>query len=544
MSSENKNNSFIRGATVLAAAGILSRLLGLFFKVPLYHMYGSYGNGIFYNVTNIYNFLLMVSTVGIPVAISKMVSENLALKDYKAVTDTLTVSFRTLIAVGGISTAILLFGAQAIINFTGWPQDSFWSIIAIAPAPLIISLCCAYRGYYQGFQLMNPTAISQIVEQIVRVVLGLAICAFGVYVLNDIGIGVAGSVFGATAGGLAALGVLLFVFPLFKKRERRVYSAAEKEERKKSLKDLFIRLLYIAIPVTLTSSVVSLFAVFDSFIYVPRLALAGINTDMATTMIGDFGNAEILINIPLVISGNLAVAFMPSISESFALKEQNILNDKINLAIQVLLLVGLPCCVGLSVLSYGVSDILFPGSDCGYYLYLYAYVTIFMMLSNTFQSILQGIDKFFIPLFTLAIATVIRFVSAWFFLAIPEINIFGIIYAGLITFIFLTVSNYIFLQRISHVKLGWGKLLSFTFSTILMGLGVQAVYHLIKLIIPSSISTIISSAIGVVISVIFGVIVYYIAVIMTNGLSEELLDSLPGNQYLRPSYERINKFLQ
>ncbi len=528
--------SFIKGASILAAAGILSRVLGLFFKIPLYRMYGSYGNGIFYNVTNIYNFLLMISTVGIPVAISKMVSENLALKDYRAAKDTLSISLKALIVVGGLSTALLLFGAQAIINLTGWPQDSFWSIIAIAPAPLIVSICCAYRGYYQGFQLMNPTAISQIVEQIVRVIIGLAICAYGIYILNNVGIGVAGSVFGATAGAIASLVVLLMVYPLFKRKERRVYHLAATEPQKKSTKMLLKRLVYIAVPVTLTSSIVSLFSVIDSLMYVSRLAVAGISTDMATTMIGDFGNAEMLVNIPLVISGNLAVAFMPAISESYALHEQKELNEKINLSVQVILLVGLPLTVGLSILSYGVSALLFPGSACGYYLVVYSYVTFFMMMANIFQGILQGIDKFFVPLATLLVGTVIRIVSAWILLAIPSINIYGIIWAGMITFVFLTVSNYYFLKKYSRFKLNWKKVISFIFSSVVMGFGVQALYQLCDIILPNSIS--------LVLSVLFGIVLYFIVVVLTKGLTMEIIETLPGRRYIEMGYKKIESLVK
>ena len=180
--------SYIKGATILTAAGILSRLLGLFFKVPLYHLIGSYGNGIYYNVTNIYNLLLMVSTVGLPTAISKMVSENAALHDYRSVGRVFKVSFYSLLVVGAAATLFLFFGAQWIIDSTGWTQDAYWSIIAIAPAPLIISLCSAYRGYFQGFQIMNPTAVSQILEQVVRVGIGLLLAWYGAVILGNIGL--------------------------------------------------------------------------------------------------------------------------------------------------------------------------------------------------------------------------------------------------------------------------------------------------------------------------------------------------------------------
>lgn len=533
--SSQKAGSFIKGATILTAAGILSRLLGLFFKVPLYHMYGSYGNGIFYNVTNIYNFLLMVSTVGVPVAISKMISENLARRDYCAVKDTFKVSLYTLIAVGGVSTLFLLFGAQWIINTTGWPQDSYASIIAIAPAPLIISVCCAYRGYYQGFQIMNPTAISQIIEQIVRVVLGLALCAYAVYVLNDVGLGVAGSVFGATAGGLAALIVLMLVFRPFRHKERRVFEAAEHMRPVQSTKQLFRRLLYIAVPVTLTSSIVSLFSVIDSAIYVPRLSAAGIGAALSTSMIGDLGNAEILINIPLVISGNLAVAFMPSISESFALRDHKILKEKINLAVQLIILVGLPCCVGMSVLAHEIFDLLFPGSKWGGdYLTIYAFVTLFMMLSNTFQGILQGIDRFKIPLMTLGGAAVIRTVVEYILLGIPAVNLYAIIYAGLAAFIFLCVSNYLFLKKYTGVALGYRSIAAVVLSSVLMGACVYGAAALCRSFLPN--------AVTLVLGVVIGVIVYFAAVVLTGGMSIELLEALPGGGRLRPLFDRLSAY--
>lgn len=530
--SKKAAGSYIKGATILTAAGILSRLLGLFFKVPLYQIIGSYGNGIYYNVTNIYNLLLMVSTVGLPTAISKMVSENAALHDYKSVTRVFNVSFFSLLTVGAAATAFLLFGAQWIIDSTGWTQDSYWSIIAIAPAPLIISLCSAYRGYFQGFQIMNPTAVSQILEQVVRVALGVLLAWYGAIALGNIGYGVAGSVFGATAGGIAALILLLVLYLMYRSKNKIKLSHSRPGVETKSYKHLLKRLVYIAIPVTLTSAIVSLFSVIDSWIYTPRLAVAGIDAITATGMIGDLGNAEILINIPLVISGNLAVATMPSISESYILGDKKLLNEKINLAIELIILVGLPCCIGLSVLSGGIFDLLFPGSEYGgSYLLYYAYVTLFMMLSNTFQSALQGIDKFKLPLYSLGIAAVIRFASEWVLLAIPSINLYGIIISGMLTFVFLTISNYLFLRKYTGVRIDWRHLLAVFASSAVMGLLVWLCYYGLKMFIPRSVS--------VIIAVVVGVFVYGFMMIITGGLTPEVLVQLPGHAKLVPLYNRF-----
>lgn len=529
---ESKAGSYLKGATILTAAGILSRLLGLFFKVPLYYLIGSYGNGIFYNVTNIYNLLLMVSTVGLPTAISKMISENAAVRDYQGVSRVFRIALYALFTVGILSSAFLMFGAQWIIDMTGWPQDSYWSIIAIAPAPLIISLCSLYRGYFQGFQIMNPTAVSQILEQIVRVALGLLLAFVGAKVMNDIGYGVAGSVFGATAGGLIALLVLFVQYNFFQKKQKKVFSRQNPNAKARPMSFYLKRLVYIAIPVTLTSAIVSLFSVVDSWIYIPRLAKAGIDAMTATDMVGDLGNAEILINIPLVISGNLAVATMPSITESFTLGNRKLLREKINLAIQLIIIVGLPCCVGMSVLSDGIFDLLFHGSEYGgSILRWYAFATMLMMASNTFQSALQGIDRFRLPLYSLGIGAIIRISSSWILLAIPQINIYGIVISNLLTFAFLTVANYLFLKHYTGVRLEMGLLVKLILSSAVMGLLVWLCYEGMLMILPRTVS--------LILAIIIGVAVYALMIVLTGSLTADILYAIPGSGKILPYYNRL-----
>ncbi|MEG0378626.1 MAG: oligosaccharide flippase family protein, partial [Eubacterium sp.] len=268
----NKANSFIKGATVLAAAGIFSRILGVFYKVPLYEMVGSYGNGLISNATTIYQMLLMVSTVGLPVAISKMISESIAIKDYKGAKSVFNVSFWALIVLGGIATLFLFFGAEWIISVSKWDPETYPSMIAIALAPLIISICSAFRGFFQGFQIMTPTAISQIIEQIVRVGMAVFLCWF--CMSNGYGVGMAagGAVAGSTIGGIFAALILWFLYWAFTTANKRKF---EKTNRKIPLtrKAIFKRLVIIAVPVTLTSAIVSVFSLVDSLIYVQRLAV-------------------------------------------------------------------------------------------------------------------------------------------------------------------------------------------------------------------------------------------------------------------------------
>ncbi len=530
-----RTSSYLKGASILVGAGILSRLLGVFFKIPLYQMVGSYGNGIYGNVTSIYNLLLMVSTVGFPVAISKMVSENIAKKEYATAHRVFKISMAILVVLGTLSSLFLFFGAEWIIEVANWTAESYPALVAIALAPLFISFVSAYRGFFQGFQIMTPTAISQILEQLIRVFLGMLLCWVMVGQFG-IGLGVGGAVFGATAGGLVAAILLSFLYHEFVAANKRLLKTRTRK-RQRSNRELLKRLVIISIPVTLTSALVAMFSTVDSFIYVSRLAVAGIDEITATMMFGDFTNAETLITIPLVISGNLAVAMIPAISESFAKRDRKEMNEKIVLAIRVILLVAFPSCIGLSVLSYGIFDLLFPGSPYGgFILSTYSYATIFMMLSNTFQSILQSIDRFRIPLINLGIAIIIRFFTGWIFLSIPFFNIQGIVISSVITFAFLTVANYLSVKRYTHVDVDFFHILiKPLFAAVIMGILVFFAYK--------SISALLGGFIGIVISLIIGVLVYSFALILIRGITEKEIKVLPGSRTLLTFYRRLNRLI-
>ena len=528
----DRSSSFLKGASILAAAGILSRLLGLFFKIRLYQLVGSYGIGIYGNVTNSYNLLLMISTIGLPVAISKMVSENIAKNEYATAHRVFKISLAILILMGVASSLFLFFGAEWIIETANWTAESYPAIVAIALSPFFISICAAYRGFFQGFQIMTPTAISQIVEQIIRVFLGVLLCwvfasSFG------IGLGVGGAVFGATAGGIVAAILLGYLYHGFTSQNKQLLKTRTRR-RQRTNGSLLKRLVIIAIPVTLTSALVSMFSIIDSFIYVSRLGVAGFNEVTATMMFGDYTNADMLIGIPLIISGNLAVAMIPTISESFARRERKEMNQKIILSIRIVLLVAFPSCIGLSVLSYGIFDLLFPGSPYGgAILSTFSYATIFMMLSNTFQSILQSIDRFRIPLINLGVAIVIRFVTGWVFLSIPAINIQGIVVSSIITFAYLAIANYYSVKRFTKIRLDFFHIfIKPLFASAIMGLLTYFTYH--------GVTSVLGGFIGILAAMIVGVLVYAVIMIAIKGITEDEIRVLPGSRKLLIGYHRIN----
>ncbi|MEG0379828.1 MAG: polysaccharide biosynthesis C-terminal domain-containing protein, partial [Eubacterium sp.] len=274
-------------------------------------------------------------------------------------------------------------------------------------------------------------------------------------------------------------------------------------------------------------------------------AVAGIDNYTATVMFGDMANADTLINIPLVISGTLAVAMIPAISESFALKDRAATNHKIDIAMRIVIMVALPCCVGLSVLSQGVFDCLFPGSPFGpQILRFYAYATIFMMLSNTFQSILQGIDRFRVPLINLVVAVVLRLVTGWICMAIPALNIYGIVISSLITFVYLTIANYICVKRFTGVRVDMTQtVLKPLLASAVMGITAWGFYTGCSYFMGDLIHGRMMAILVVAIICIIAVAVYGFMMILTGGISEEELGLLPGQKYIAPMYYRIRGIL-
>jgi len=203
------NKKLLKGAFILAFAGLTAKFLGIFFKIPLQRLIGDEGMGLFGLPYPLYTVMLSISITGFPAAVSKLISEKLANEDIGGANRIFRVSLAMLISIGLFSSAFLFFGAHYIIELLDWPRDSYYSIVGLSMAPLFVSIMSAFRGYFQGMQLMVPTAISQIVEQIGRVVIGVGLS----YYTISMGIGYAAGAasFGASAGSILGVTITYFI---------------------------------------------------------------------------------------------------------------------------------------------------------------------------------------------------------------------------------------------------------------------------------------------------------------------------------------------
>jgi stage V sporulation protein B len=472
----------------------------------------------------------MISTVGFPLAVSKMVSEKIAHNQYKGARRVFNMSFAALGIIGGLSSIFLFLGADWLIDVSGWTEDSYYSIMAIALAPFFVAISSSFRGFFQGFQRMKPTAVSQIIEQVVRVIIGVAL-SYYLTVQFGVAYGVAGAVFGATIGGAVSALFLSVLYRLFRKQNQGLLTSGDEAEETKKL---FKRLLLIVIPVTFTSAIVSFYSTLDSLMYMSGLTNIGIDQYTATSMFGEFSNAISIINIPLVISGTLSVALVPAISSSFAQKAKGAIKHQTEVAIKIIVLVALPICIGMAVLADGIYPLLYRSSDYGgsEMLRVLALGTILIMLSNVFQSILQSIDHFNIPLRNLAFATVVRVAGNYFLLQIPELNIMGLAISSILTYLLLAILNFYYLRKYTKVSVHIKQIIVKPMIAVaVMGLTTWGFYILVSGFIGSSIATILA--------IIVGSAVYTVVIIAVNGITDEELRYIPGKKVFIPVYKKI-----
>jgi len=519
-------SSYIKGAGIIAIGGIIAKLLGLFFKIPIGRILDSFGYGLYYNSYNIYNLMLTISIIGVPVAISKMIAERASVKNYTGVMDVFKISMLFMLIVGSVASAFLFFGANLIIRIAGWDEGTYYALLGLAFAPFFVSLLSGFRGFFQGMQLMTPTAISQIIEAFARVLLGIGLC---IYLTDNFGYaqGAGGASSGAFFGAVAAFLFLLFAWYVFIKDFKNEVRRSKKKFARESSKDLIKRLLQIAIPVTLTSAVVSLFGIINSFTYVPRLAKAGFDLTQATIMFGDYGLAQTMINVPLTFSTAMSITLVPAISESFALKNKEGIRRKTELGLRMILLIALPCAIGLSVFSDEIFELLFPNSAYGGgILNYFAFSTVLIMFANTLQSILQGMDKFTLPLKHLIPGLFVNLAFNFIFVSIPEINIYGLVISNMSAYLVIGTLNYISVKKYTKVQIHVVQtIIKPVIASVFMGLFGILAYNFLN--------GWLNNGFSVLISIFLCIIIYMISLIAIKGLTEEELEMFPGRNKLK-----------
>lgn len=439
-----KKQSFMEGAAVLVIAHLLVKVIGACFKIPLANILQETGMAYFSRAYNLYAALFVMATAGLPVAVSKMVSESLAKKNYAESKKILRAAVALLSIIGVIGTCVLLFGARAFADKAFNSPGSYLSIVAISPAIFFISVLSAFRGYFQGHSNMIPTAYSEVLEAVSKLVIGL----LGAYlfVASSYEVAAAGAISGVTIGGLLAL--LLLVLFYYKNKNATPLTNATKAS---SSKKIFVRLLAIAVPITIGAAVMSLTNVIDTFMISQRLSAItvdesmfrtlteffdvgadkvrigeGISSAAADVMYGSYsGYAMSLFNLPPSIVTSISMSIVPAISAALAINDGRQAKLLTESSVRITTMFALPCAIGLSVLSAPILVCLYNNTRAEYTLSLLSLAIIFVCIVSVTTAILQASGHVFIPVRNMLIGGAFKVVSNFTLIAIPELNIGG-----------------------------------------------------------------------------------------------------------------------
>ncbi|WP_352400740.1 polysaccharide biosynthesis protein [Anaerotignum sp.] len=521
-----RKGSFVKQAAILATAGILVRFLGFIYRVPLTNMIGDQGNGIYSAGYYIYTFLLILSSAGLPAAISKMVSERIAVKQYR---NAHRVFQGALIVSGslGLLFAVLLgvFGQQ-VANWANAPE-SYYCILTLSPTIFIVAVMSAYRGYFQGMNTMVPTAISQIVEQVFNaffsVYLAYVFLSFGVKAgQKNIPMGAAGGTAGTGIGAFAGLLVVMFSYflirPTIVKKVRRCQQPFEE-----SYTDTAKQLLKTAWPIIAGTAVFSITNLIDMNMVTRILESTGFSHSEAMDLYGQLsGKYVTLTTLPVSISTALATAALPSIAASAKLKEFKQVRRKMNLTFRISMIISVPAAVGIGVLGGPIIHMLFPmASDGGALLTVGSISILFLALCQTATGILQGIGHIKVPVVGAILGAITKVLLNYLLIGIPELNVLGAVLSTTGCYFVAAVFDVIMLTRITKVKFDMmGTLLKPVAGSIVMGIAALASYHVINMIYPSN-------TIATLLSIVFAMGIYGMVMLLIGGITEEDLNSLP-----------------
>ncbi|MCC8014782.1 MAG: polysaccharide biosynthesis protein [Eubacterium sp.] len=530
---KRKNSSFVKQAVILAAASMIVRLLGFAYRVPLTNMIGDEGNGIYSAGYYIYTFFLILSSSGLPAAISKMISEKVALGEYKNARRIFKVSLFVAGTLGIIGMAIMFFGAERLALLVGSPR-SVYTLMSLAPTVFICAVMSVYRGWYQGFNTTIPTAVSQVVEQIFNAFFSVYLA----WVLLGYGIemGAAGGTMGTGIGALAGLITIVIISFITKKSYNAIFAEDKGGYTIETAKQITGRLFKTAIPIITGTAVFSMTNLIDMKMVMVRLAASGAFTSReADILYGQLtGKYVTLTTLPVSISTALATAVLPNIAASIALKDQKAVKAKVNTSLRLTMIISIPAAIGMGVLANQILQLLYPNyPEGGELLAIGAISIIFLALSQIETGILQGIGKVYIPAVNALIGALVKIPLNYVLIAIPSINVKGAVISTIGCYVVCAFLNLLALKRATGIKFDFVSiLLKPILASLIMGVGCLGLYNLIYSVLPSN-------SICTIIAIIFAIIVFVVALALMKGFKREDLALLPMGGKLIATLEKF-----
>lgn len=523
--------SFVKGAAILGLFGLIVKVIGAVFRIPLTNVIGSEGIANYNVAYPLYALLVVISTAGLPAAISRMVAERVSLGDYRGAHNVFKTAFKVLLAIGIVSTVILLLVAKAVAVSVKIPSADL-SLMMIAPALFFVAILSAYRGYFQGLQIMMPTALTQVAEQVVKLVAGL----YFAFLWVDKGVewGAAGALLGVSISEVFALAIIVIMYN-FKKKDIRRNLTRPSGTAYRSKRSILSDLVVIAVPVTIGSCIMPIVGFLDTAIITNVMSAVDYSAYSTLSPTESFGvltgTVNPLINMPAVLSLALCMSLVPAISEARSQNNPSEVSSRSAMGFKLAVLIGLPCAVGMYILAKPIIMLLFSsgrltmeeltvGADM---LKTLSIGVLFLTMLQTMTGILQGAGHQFIPVVNLLIGAAIKVVLSVVLMRVPSLNINGAAIGTAACYGVAALLNVAAVIR--HTKPGLkvvSGVLTPVLSTAVMGVLVYLLY------VPLASSS--GNTLATLVCIAAAVVIYVIMLFVTGALSKEDMKYIPGGR--------------
>ena len=543
-SKKNGANFLVQGS-ILAIASIISRIIGLVYRIPMTNIIGDTGNNYYSCAFEIYNIMLIISSYSLPLAVSKLVSARIAKGHRKAAYQVLKGSFVFAITTGTIVALIVYFGAELFTNMLQTPLSVF-ALKILAPVLVVVALLGVLRGFFQGMGTMMPSAISQIIEQIVNAVVSV----WAAYKLFDYGkkvstvlgdpehyaaaYGAAGGTLGTNLGAFAGFFFMLFVFYAYMKNVFKDKMQQEKSKKTDSFGRTMGLLIATIIPVLLSTTIYNISGIIDQALFKNIAISQSYTTDEINVWWGVFsGKYKLLINVPVAIASAMAASSVPTLTASFAEGRMKNVRRQINAAMRFVMVIALPCCVGLAVLAKPIFLLLFPGTTdslelASFMMAIGSVAVVFYSMSTLSNGLLQGINRMKAPVKNAIVALILHIIVLVGLMLIFRWHIYAVVIANAFFALIMCILNARDIARYS----GYRQEILKTFiipgiASGIMGVVTYFVYQFLYKFTNNN-------TISLIPSIILAVIVYAVLLLLLKGVSEEDMENFPkGNVLIR-----------
>ena len=541
MAAKSKKNFLVQGS-VLAAAGILVRIIGLIYRIPLTNIIGTEGMGVYGTAFSVYDILLLISSYSLPTAVSRLIARELARSRFRNSRVIFLGACIFALISGGIMAAFTWFGANFLVGLLEMPRAAF-ALKTLAPTIFMMAFLGVFRGFFQGHGTMIPTALSQVFEQIVNA----AVSIFAAYMLfnrgaaldaaaglegaNASAYGAAGGTIGTGAGALTALLFCIFIYIVYKPtmmkkvnrdRSTRVYNYPH------ALKILVLTI----VPILLSTTIYQLNSIIGQLIYAQYYG------EGYEAIWGSFtGQYQLLIHVPTAIAAAIGASIIPSLTRAVEHHEFEDARTKMASAIRFNMVIAIPATVGLAVLAAPILSMLFRRTDTSLAVQMMligSTAVAFTALSTIMNSILQGIGRIWVPVRNALLSEVLHIGFLALMLWVFNIGIFAVVLANILFYISMGLLNYFSL----HSIVGYEQEFKKTFVLPLAAAAVMGVLtFLCNLLLQKTTG---SNTLSAIVSIIAAIVIYSLTLLLTGGIEEEDLLHFPGGTKLAAAAKRLH----